>query len=206
MIVECVLLCLFSSITSSVLSSDSSPPLTYDEAKALTTSNDSSTSGFYFQQTMYRIKDPEKSLKFYGQVLGMNLLTKVDFPKMKFTLYFLGYEPDDEINRGDMDQEMNWMLSKKGVLELTHNWGTENTASNVTYHNGNSDPRGYGHIGIVVPNVEEACERFEKYNVEFVKKPNDGELKGIAFIKDPDGYWIEILSNRLSLKECGVRV
>jgi len=31
------------------------------------------------------------------------------------------------------------------------------------------------------------------YGVEFVKKPNDGKMKGIAFIKDPDGYWIEIL-------------
>jgi len=30
--------------------------------------------------------------------------------------------------------------------------------------------------------------------VDFVKKPNDGKMKGLAFIKDPDGYWIEILS------------
>ena len=30
--------------------------------------------------------------------------------------------------------------------------------------------------------------------IEFVKKPDDGGMKGLAFIKDPDGYWIEILS------------
>jgi len=36
--------------------------------------------------------------------------------------------------------------------------------------------------------------RFEKEGVDFVKKPNDGKMKGLAFIKDPDGYWIEILS------------
>lgn len=27
---------------------------------------------------------------------------------------------------------------------------------------------------MVVPNVDEACERFEKLGVTFVKKPNDG--------------------------------
>lgn len=46
-----------------------------------------------------------------------------------------------------------------------------------------------------MPNVDAACERFEKLNVEFVKRPNDGKMRGIAFIKDPDGYWIEILSS-----------
>jgi lactoylglutathione lyase len=30
--------------------------------------------------------------------------------------------------------------------------------------------------------------------VEFVKRPDDGTMKGLAFIRDPDGYWIEILS------------
>jgi lactoylglutathione lyase len=31
--------------------------------------------------------------------------------------------------------------------------------------------------------------------VEFVKRPDDGNMKGLAFIRDPDGYWIEILSS-----------
>ena len=34
----------------------------------------------------------------------------------------------------------------------------------------------------------------EQYGVEFIKKPDDGSMKGLAFIKDPDGYWIEILN------------
>jgi lactoylglutathione lyase len=42
---------------------------------------------------MYRIRDPKPSLDFYTRVLGMTLLTKLDFPDMKFSLYFLGYEP-----------------------------------------------------------------------------------------------------------------
>ena len=32
--------------------------------------------------------------------------------------------------------------------------------------------------------------------VEFHKTPNSGGMKGIAFIKDPDGYLIEILPNQ----------
>ena len=34
----------------------------------------------------------------------------------------------------------------------------------------------------------------EQMGVEFIKRPDDGMMKGLAFIKDPDGYWIEILS------------
>jgi lactoylglutathione lyase len=49
-------------------------------------------------------------------------------------------------------------------------------------------------IGFAVPHIDDACERFESLGVEFKKKPNDGGMKGIAFIKDPDGYWIEIFT------------
>lgn len=48
----------------------------------------------------------------------------------------------------------------------------------------------------MVPDVEKACERFEQLGVNFVKKPNDGKMKGIAFITDPDGYWIEIFNDK----------
>lgn len=85
-----------------------------------------------------------------------------------------------------------WALAQKSILELTHNWGTEND-SNFTYHDGNQEPRGFGHIAFKVPDVAKACERFEQLGVIFQKKPSDGSMKSIAFIKDPDGYWIEIL-------------
>uniref|UniRef100_F7II04 Lactoylglutathione lyase n=1 Tax=Callithrix jacchus TaxID=9483 RepID=F7II04_CALJA len=147
---------------------------------------------FLLQQTMLRVKDPKKSLDFYTRVLGMTLIQKCDFPSMKFSLYFLAYEDKNDIPK-DKDEKIAWALSRKATLELTHNWGTEDDETQ-SYHNGNSDPRGFGHIGIAVPDVHSACKRFEELGVKFVKKPDDGKMKGLAFIQDPDGYWIEILN------------
>ena len=41
--------------------------------------------------------------------------------------------------------------------------------------------------------VEVACARFERLGVPFKKRLTDGKLKNIAFILDPDGYWIEVV-------------
>lgn len=167
--------------------------LTDAEVKQFCKKPDPSTKDFLFQQTMYRIKDPRRSLEFYTGVLGMSLLQKLDFPEMKFSLYFMGYENPNDIP-AVYNERTRWALSRKATIELTHNWGTE-TDPDAKYHNGNADPRGFGHIGIMVPDVYTACVRFEKLGVEFIKKPTDGSMKGIAFIKDPDGYWIEIFNN-----------
>lgn len=72
------------------------------------------------------------------------------------------------------------------------NWGTEDQAD-FAYANGNSEPgRGFGHIAVVVDDIEKACERFESLNVKFIKKLTDGSMKNIAFIADPDNYWVEV--------------
>lgn len=152
-----------------------------------------STAGFVLNQTMLRIKDPERSVAFYREVLGMTLLDRYDFPDMKFSLYFMGY-PQGPIP-GNRAARVKWVFEQPALLELTHNWGAE-TEPDFAYHNGNSEPRGFGHIGVSVPDVHAACERLEALGVEFVKRPDDGAMKGLAFVKDPDGYWIEILSGQ----------
>ncbi|XP_037084439.1 lactoylglutathione lyase-like isoform X2 [Pollicipes pollicipes] len=167
--------------------------LTDEEIKAACAEPDASTKDFIMQQTMYRIKDPKVSLDFYTRVLGMRLLKKLDFPAAKFSLYFVGYEPAEDIPADEVERT-RWCFTRRGTVELTHNWGTESDPAFAGYHNGNAEPKGFGHIGLEVPDVEAACERFDKLGVSFVKKPNEGRMKGLAFIKDPDGYWIEILS------------
>ena len=154
--------------------------------------NQTATQDFVMNQTMLRIKDPEKSVAFYRDVLGMTLLEKFDFPATEFALYFMGY-PQSDIPE-DATERAKWIFDQPALLELTHNYGTEDDAD-FSYHNGNDDPRGFGHIGISVPDVYAACARFEEMDVEFVKRPDDGNMKGLAFVKDPDGYWIEILSS-----------
>ncbi|XP_004673499.1 PREDICTED: lactoylglutathione lyase [Condylura cristata] len=166
--------------------------LTDEAALGCCSDPDPSTKDFLLQQTMLRIKDPKKSLEFYTKILGMTLLQKLDFPTMKFSLYFLAYEDKNDIPT-EKDEKLAWVFSRKATLELTHNWGTEDDETQ-SYHSGNSDPRGFGHIGIAVPDVHSACKRFEELGVKFVKKPDDGKMKGLAFIQDPDGYWIEILN------------
>lgn len=83
---------------------------------------------------------------------------------------------------------MDAVFLSLGVLELTHNHGTESDPEFKGYSSGNSDPgRGFGHIAITVPDIQAACERFEKLGVPFKKKLTDGTMKSIAFILDPDG-------------------
>lgn len=152
------------------------------------------TESFALNQTMLRIRDPEPSLAFYRDVLGMTLLQKLDFAEMRFSLYFLAYLAEGEAIPEDPAERARFIFNRETTLELTHNWGTESDADFKGYHDGNSEPRGFGHIGISVANVAEACARFEALGVPFKKRPQDGKMKDIAFITDPDGYWIEILS------------
>jgi len=120
--------------------------------------------------TMLRVGDLEKSLSFYTDVLGMRLLRRKDYPEGKFTLAFVGYADESE----------------QTVLELTYNWDTHG------YDLGNA----YGHIAIEVDDVYAACESIKAKGGEVVREA--GPMKHgnsiLAFVKDPDGYMIELLS------------
>ncbi|KAM2507519.1 hypothetical protein ACFX1W_029826 [Malus domestica] len=158
---------LFSSMASEPKDSPANNP-------GLQATPDEATRGYIMQQTMFRIKDPKASLDFYSRVLGMSLLKRLDFPEMKFSLYFLGYEDPASAPTNSVDRTV-WTFGRKATIELTHNWGTESDSEFKGYHNGNSEPRGFGHIGITVDDTYKACERFESLGVEFVKKPDDGK-------------------------------
>ncbi|MCP4896551.1 MAG: lactoylglutathione lyase [bacterium] len=122
-----------------------------------------------FLHTMIRVGDLERSIAFYTEALGMELLRRKDFPGGRFTLAFLGYG----------DEESNT------VLELTHNWDTS------SYELG----EGFGHIAIGAKDIEAACTRVRKLGGAVVREP--GPMKHgstvIAFVEDPDGYKIEFI-------------
>lgn len=119
--------------------------------------------------TMLRVGDLERSLAFYTEVLGMQLLRRKDYPEGRFTLAFVGY--------GSEDQET--------VLELTHNWDT------ASYELGNA----YGHIALAVPDAAAACNEIRTRGGKVVREA--GPMKHgntiIAFVEDPDGYKIELI-------------
>ena len=151
------------------------------------------TEGFTFNHTMLRVKDPVKSLQFYTGVLGMTLLCVKQFPEMEFDLYFLAkLTKEERESLPDSDDMAIYTFRQRGILELTHNYGSEDK-EDFSYHDGNSEPQGFGHICFNVPDLQAAVEWFDANGVTFKKRPDEGKMKDIAFIKDVDGYWIEIV-------------
>jgi len=161
-----------------------------DTTPGLCTNPDSVTQDYIFNHTMLRVRDPKVSLDFYSRVLGMKLLRKVDFNEWKFSLYFLAMLKEDI--HGSDHEKTKITAGISGVLELTHNHGTEENPE-TPYHNGNTEPRGFGHICFSVPDIKAACDRFDALGVPFQKRLGEGGMKNIAFIKDPDNYWVEII-------------
>ena len=119
--------------------------------------------------TMFRVANLEKSIDFYTTVLGMKLMSQKDFPQGRFSLAFLAYGEKGE----------------QAALELTHNWDTD------AYELGTA----FGHIAIKVDDVYKACEVMRKAGGNVVREPGPMGENGpvLAFLKDPDGYMVELL-------------
>jgi len=123
-----------------------------------------------YLHTMIRVTDLEKSLHFYTEGLGFQLVKKTDYPDGKFTLVFLRAPGD-----GDNGPQ----------IELTHNRGVEK------YERGDA----YGHTAYHVTSIVEIQKRLQKHGYDLSWGPGrtpDGK-KGMAFIDDPDGYEIELI-------------
>ena len=119
--------------------------------------------------TMLRVGDLDRSVAFYTEVMGMQLLRRKDYPDGKFTLAFVGYGGEDDHT----------------VLELTHNWGVDQ------YELGTA----FGHIALEVDDAYQACDEVAKKGGKVVRPA--GPMKHgstvIAFVEDPDGYKIEFI-------------
>lgn len=144
---------------------------------------------YRMNHTMIRIKDPAISLKFYQETLGMTLKRTSENKDANFTLYFLGYGPAPSSEK--TANGVNPTAESEGLLELTHNYGTEKEEGKV-YHDGNAEPQGFGHICVSVDDLDKACDHLEKAGVQWKKRLTDGRMRNVAFVLDPDGYWIEV--------------
>ncbi len=122
--------------------------------------------------TMLRVGDLDESVKFYTEVMGMKLLRTSENKEYKYTLAFVGYGDESE----------------GAVIELTYNWGTSE------YDLGNA----FGHIAIGVDDIYATCDAIKAAGGNVTREP--GPVKGgtthIAFVKDPNGYMIELIQNR----------
>lgn len=153
--------------------------------------------GFRLNHTMVRVRDPEAALAFYTRIFGMRVLRRLDFPEMQFSLYFLAILAPDDQPPQDPGERTVYTFSQRGLLELTHNWGSERQAD-FHYHSGNVEPQGFGHLCFAVPDLGAAEAWLDANDVEFIKRADQGKMKDVIFVRDPDGYWLEVVQPSLT--------
>ena len=122
--------------------------------------------------TMIRVGDLDRSIAFYTEILGMQLLRRQDYPEGRFTLAFVGYGSEET----------------DAVLELTHNWDT------TSYELGN----GFGHVALAVDDAYAACAEVKAKGGKVTREagPMKHGTTVIAFVEDPDGYKIELIEKK----------
>ena len=112
---------------------------------------------------MVRVTDLERSLAFYRDALGLEVLTRRDHDKGRFTLVYLAAPGQGEAQ-----------------VELTYNWDPE------VYTGG----RNFGHLAYEVDDIYAYCQRLMDHGVVINRPPRDGHM---AFVRSPDQISIELL-------------
>ncbi len=127
-----------------------------------------------YLHTMVRVTDMERSLKFYCDALGLEVLSRKDNEAGRYTLAFLAAPADREAQ-----------------VELTYNWpAPDGTAE--TYSGG----RNFGHLAYAVDDIYATCRRLMEHGVTINRPPRDGRM---AFVRSPDNISIELLQKDGSL-------
>ena len=121
--------------------------------------------------TMLRVGNMARSIDFYTNILGMNLLRTTERPEQKYSLAFVGF------GKGNADGQSE--------IELTYNHGVD------SYDIGSA----YGHIAIQVADAYDACKKIKAAGGNITREagPVMGGDTIIAFVTDPDGYKIELI-------------
>jgi lactoylglutathione lyase len=127
-----------------------------------------------YLHTMVRVTDIEQSLRFYRDALGLQLLSRKDNEKGRFTLVFL-CAPGNE----------------SAQVELTYNWPDADGKSE-TYTGG----RNFGHLAYAVDDIYGTCRRLMEHGVTISRPPRDGHM---AFVRSPDNISIELLQKGAAL-------
>ncbi|MFN2432938.1 MAG: VOC family protein [Gemmatimonadota bacterium] len=117
--------------------------------------------------TMLRVKDLERSVRFYRDALGMREERRVVLSKADATLVFLGDGTGEH------------------RIELTYN------------HDGRDYELGtqFGHFAFAVEDMDRERARLEDLGIAFTRGPYTVTEGGsrIAFVRDPDGVEIELV-------------
>jgi len=155
------------------------------------------TPEFNLSQTMIRVKDPKKSLRFYEKVLGMTTVRNLHFPKERgdFSLYFLAHLNSKQKSEEALSNGMAPKLLWQPCIELTHNHGTESDP-NFHYHTGNTkEPVGFSHLGFQCDDVPGLLK-----SLNAAGYPTILDKKLRAEIADPDGYVCVFIDRSMAKK------
>ncbi len=120
-----------------------------------------------FLHAMIRVKDVEKSLKFYQNLLNMTIAKKKRLDDCE--LIYL----EDEEHTAQIELTVNDEIPAEG------------------YKNGNA----FGHFAFSVDSMDKFTEKLHSLGYEYLYEPYtvfEGTTK-IAFVKDPDGNEIEFI-------------